>query len=88
MKSNMLLNRISINPKVMTGKPVIKGTRLTVQYILKLLADGMSYQDIKKEYNGIQNEDITACLLYASEVMRDTEFFPLQEEKDIGASFS
>jgi uncharacterized protein (DUF433 family) len=68
MKNNMLLNRISINPKIMTGKPVIKGTRLTVQYILKLLADGMSYQDIKKEYNGIHDEDITACLLYASEV--------------------
>ncbi|MCK4763708.1 MAG: DUF433 domain-containing protein [Candidatus Aminicenantes bacterium] len=63
MENKELLERIGINPKVMVGKPVIKGTRLTVQYILKLLADGFSFADIKKEYDGITDEDITACLL-------------------------
>ena len=79
MEKKELLERISLNPKVMVGKPVIKGTRLTVQYILKLLADGCSFEDIKNDYAGIEDEDITACLLYASEVMRDTEFFLLKE---------
>ncbi|MCP5050455.1 MAG: DUF433 domain-containing protein [bacterium] len=79
MERNQLLERIAMNPKVMGGKPVIKGTRLTVQYILKLMADGLSFTDIKKEYNGITNEDLTACILYASEIMENIEFFPLQE---------
>ena len=68
MKQNNLLNHITVNPKIMGGKPVIHGTRLTVQYILKLLADGWSFGDIKKEYEGISDQDISACILYASEV--------------------
>ena len=79
MGNKELLERISLNPRVMVGKPVIKGTRLTVQYVLKLLADGHTFDDIKKNYPGITDDDITACLLYASEVMRDTEFFLLKE---------
>ncbi len=79
MRNKTILNRIALNPKVMGGKPVIKGTRLTVQYILKLLADGWSFDDIKKEYEGISTEDISACILYASEVLDNTEFIPLKE---------
>jgi uncharacterized protein (DUF433 family) len=74
-----LLNRIVINQRVMGGKPVIQGTRLTVQYILKLLADGWSFTDIKKEYDGISDKDIFACIRYASEVLDNTEFIPLRE---------
>lgn len=77
-RSNMLM-RITINPEVMSGKPVINGTRLTVQYILKLLADGWSFGDIKKEYDGLSDQDISACILYASEVLDNTEFIPLRE---------
>lgn len=66
MNKNNLLNRVAVNPKVMGGKPVIQGTRLTVQYILKLLADGWSFADIKNEYEGIADQDISACILYAS----------------------
>ena len=69
----------AINPTVMGGKPVIHGTRLTVQYILKLLADGWSFGDIKKEYQGISDQDISACILYASEILDDVEFIPLRE---------
>lgn len=79
MRNDNLLSRISVNPKVMGGKPVIQGTRLTVQYILKLLADGWSFDDIKEEYDGLSDKDISACIVYASEVLDNTEFIPLRE---------
>ena len=79
MIQDNLLNRITINPKIMGGKPVIHGTRLTVQYILKLLADGWSFGNIKEEYEGISDQDISACILYASEVLDNVEFIPLRE---------
>jgi uncharacterized protein (DUF433 family) len=80
MKRNELLERITLNPKVMAGKPVIKGTRLTVQHILNLLAHGTTINEILKEYKGLTKEDIQACLLYASETLEDTTFMPLAEE--------
>jgi len=79
MSDKQLLERISINPKVMVGKPVIKGTRLTVEYILNLLAHGITTNDILKEYKGLTNEDIQACLLFASRSMENTDFMPLSE---------
>lgn len=63
----------------MAGKPVIKGTRLTVQFILNLLAHGMTIDEILQEYEGLSREDILACLLYASETLDDTTFMPLEE---------
>ena len=79
MNDEKLLNRITINPKVMVGKPVIKGTRLTVEYILNLLAHNTSVDEILKEYKGLTREDIQACLLFASRSMENTEFRPLSE---------
>jgi len=79
MSNEQLLNRISTNPKVMVGKPVIKGTRLTVEYILNLLAHNSTVDEILKEYEGLQAEDIQACLLFASRSMENTEFMPLSE---------
>ncbi|MHB1681143.1 MAG: DUF433 domain-containing protein [bacterium] len=73
------LEHIELNPKIMQGKPVIKGTRLTVQYILNLLANGETIDEITKEYKGIAREDILACLLYASETIDNTTFIPLEE---------
>lgn len=73
------LEHIELNPKIMRGKPVIKGTRLTVQYILNLLANGETIDEITKEYEGITREDILACLLYASEAIDNTTFIPLEE---------
>jgi uncharacterized protein (DUF433 family) len=61
-----LLKRITTNPKVLVGKPVIVGTRLSVEYILKLLAHEMTPAEIMSEYPGITPEDIRACLLFAS----------------------
>ncbi len=80
MKAEKLLERITLDPDVMTGKPVIKGTRLTVQFILGLLAHGASEKEILEEYNGLSGEDIRACLLFATESLEDTTFMPLSVE--------
>lgn len=80
MKDKQLLNRITLNPKVVVGKPVIKGTRLTVEYILNLLAHGATVEEILQEYNGLTMEDIQACLLFASRSLENTAFMPLATE--------
>lgn len=80
MRENQLLEKLSINPKVMVGKPVIKGTRLTVEYILNLLAHGSTSEEILQEYEGLTQEDIQACLLFATRSLQDTEFIPLSLE--------
>ena len=79
MEQDRLLERIELNPKVMTGKPVIKGTRLTVQFILNLLAHGATIDEILSEYEGLTKEDVLAFLLYASETLESTTFMPLGE---------
>ena len=80
MTDQQLLERISINPKVMVGKPVVKGTRLTVEYILNLLAHGATETEILQEYKGLTREDIQACLLFATRSLEDTTFMPLGME--------
>ena len=62
-----LLERIEINQAILRGKPVIKGTRLSVQFIIGLMANGADYDEILDEYKGIEKEDILACLKFASE---------------------
>lgn len=80
MSDQELLERISSNPKVMVGQPVIKGTRLTVGFILNLLAHGSTEEEILSEYEGLCSEDIHACLLFASQSLSDTSFMPLAME--------
>lgn len=77
MTNRQLLNRIVTNSEVMVGKPVIKGTRLTVEYILNLLAHGASISEILEEYDGLLEADIRACLLFASQSLENTTFMPL-----------
>ncbi len=77
MNDEQLLQRIVCDPKVMTGKPVIRGTRLTVDFILNLLAHGMTEEEICAEYPGLSKEDIQACLLFATRTLKDTDFMPL-----------
>jgi len=77
MKDKQLLERIAINPKIMVGKPVIRGTRLTVEYILNLLAHGETVEEIIKEYKGLTSEDIQACILFATKSLEDATFMPL-----------
>jgi uncharacterized protein (DUF433 family) len=80
MTDQQLLERITINPRVMTGKPVIKGTRLTAEYILNLLAHGASEAEILQEYDGLTHEDIRACLLFATRSLENMAFMPLVAE--------
>ncbi len=81
MNNETLLERISINPKVMVGKPVIKGTRLTVEYVLNLLAQGATIEDILAEYDGLAREDIRACFLFATKSLESIAFMPLAASK-------
>jgi uncharacterized protein (DUF433 family) len=64
----------------MVGKPVIRGTRLTVQFVLGLLAQGLSMEEIIQEYEGLTHDDILACLLFAKETLDSTDFAPLIAE--------
>ena len=80
MKDQQLLERIAVNPKVMVGKPVIRGTRLTVEYILNLLAHGATIAEIIDEYKGLTQEDIRACILFATKSLESTVFMPLMVE--------
>ncbi len=66
MQDQRLLKRITLNPQVMIGKPVIRGTRLTVEYILNLLAHGATFSEIFEEYDGLEQKDIQACLLFTT----------------------
>lgn len=74
------MDRISANPRIMVGKPVIRGTRLTVEYILELLAHGTAMEDILAEYPGLVKDDIYACLLFASKTLQDASFIPIEAE--------
>ena len=77
MEDEQLLRRITLDPKVMGGKPVIQGTRLTVEYVLNLLAHGATTEEILAEYQGLKVEDIQACFLFATKSLGDTAFMPL-----------
>ncbi len=80
MTDQELLNRITTNSTIMVGKPVIKGTRLTVEYILNFLAHGATISEILDEYEGLTEEDIQACFLFASRSLKSTSFMPLMPE--------
>lgn len=77
MNDEELLERIVIDPRVMVGKPVIRGTRLTVDFILNLLAHGATEKDVLDEYEGLSMKDIQACFLFATKSLENTEFMPL-----------
>jgi uncharacterized protein (DUF433 family) len=68
--------RIVIDPKILTGKPTIKGTRLAVEFIVDLLAQGWTEAEIVKNYPGLNHEDILACLSYASELLKSERVLP------------
>ena len=79
MRDNDLLERISSDPATMVGKPVVRGTRLTVEHVLNLLTHGSSAREIVEEYPGLSDDDIHACLLFASKTLEDVSFMPLAE---------
>jgi uncharacterized protein (DUF433 family) len=80
MTDEQLLERIALDPDVMAGKPVVKGTRLTVEYIVNLLAHGADVEEVLAEYQGLTRDDIQACLLFAAKSLQDSAFMPLSLE--------
>lgn len=74
--ASMTDRRIVLDTTVLTGKPVIRGTRLSVDFIIGLLADGWKDDDILRECPGLTREDISACLAYARDVLRAEDVYP------------
>jgi uncharacterized protein (DUF433 family) len=69
--------RIIVDPEVLAGKPVIRGTRLAVEFILELLASGQSESQVLANYPGLTREDILACLSYASYLAHEYKAYPV-----------
>ena len=72
-----LTERIVVDPSILVGKPVVRGTRLAVEFIVELLAQGWSESEILRNYPGLTREDIQACLAYASNALRMEKVYPL-----------
>ncbi len=77
MKNQTLLERITINPKVMVGKPTIRSLRITVEQILKALANGVSAQELLGDYPELEPADIQAALFYATELVSEEQVFSI-----------
>ena len=71
----LLLERITLNPHIMTGKPTIRNTRLTVEQLLKASAGGLTFEDLKEDYPFLEYADIQACLLYAAELVESEKVY-------------
>ncbi len=69
-------SRITLNPEVLAGKPVIRGTRLSVDFVIGLMAEGWTEHDILDNYPGITHDDVIACLAYARDVLSSEKVFP------------
>jgi uncharacterized protein (DUF433 family) len=69
--------RIVIDPEVLVGKPIIKGTRISVEFVIDLLAKGWTVEQILKEFDHLKAQDIQACLAYASEIIKSDQIYPL-----------
>ncbi len=73
-----LLSRITLNSKVLVGKPTIRGMRISVEHILNLLGQGMSHQEVRREFPVLKEEDIRAALLYARETMAQEKVYKIR----------
>ncbi len=70
-------DRIAVDPRIMLGKPVIKGTRITVAHIVGLMAQGWSTEEILKNYPQLKKRDLEAALKYAAETLNQEKVYPL-----------
>ena len=69
--------RITVDPKVLVGKPVIRGTRISVEFVIDLLARGWTSEQILREYDHLTPEDIKACLAYARDILQSERVYPV-----------
>jgi uncharacterized protein (DUF433 family) len=72
-------DRITLDPAILVGKPCIKGTRMSVEFIVELLANGWTYEQILEDYDHITRDDILACLGYATAVLKMEFVHPPEE---------
>jgi len=70
-------DRIVVDPNILVGKPVVKGTRLAVEFVIDLLAQGWSEADLLHNYPSLTHEDILSCLAYASQRLKAEKVYPL-----------
>lgn len=83
-----MARRIVLDSEVLVGKPILEGTRISVEFVMGLLADGWSHEDILRNYPHLSNDDITACLKYATELLQAERVFPLPVTNLSGAPLS
>jgi uncharacterized protein (DUF433 family) len=69
--------RVIVDPEILAGKPVIRGTRIAVEFVLELLSTGQSESEILANYPGLTREDILACLSYASYLAHEYKAYPI-----------
>ncbi len=77
MKKRQLLERITVDPKILAGKPIIRGLRISVEQILKALANGVPADDLLRDYPELEREDIQAVLAYAAKLVAQERVFPV-----------
>jgi uncharacterized protein (DUF433 family) len=69
--------RIVIDPKILVGKPIVRGTRIAVEFVIDLLSEGWTHEQILANYPHLAPEDITACLHYAGSMMKRERVYPI-----------
>ena len=77
LSERIISERIIVDPEILAGKPVVRGTRLAVEFILELLATGQSEEQLLADYPGLTHEDILACLSYASYLAHELKAYPI-----------
>jgi uncharacterized protein (DUF433 family) len=75
--SNELTGRVTIDPKVLGGKPVVRGLRISVEHILRALASGVPEADLLADYPDLQPDDLRACLAYAADLIATERVYPV-----------
>ena len=70
-------DRIVVDPTVLVGKPIVKNTRIAVEFIVDLLGRGWTVDQVLREYDHLTREDVQACLMYASEILKSERVYPM-----------
>lgn len=71
-------DHITVDPEILVGKPVVKGTRISVELVIDLLAAGWTERQVLDSYPTLKADDVRACLAYASEILHSEKVFPLE----------
>jgi uncharacterized protein (DUF433 family) len=81
IQEDALLARITVNPEIFSGKPIVRGRRLAVEHVLAMLAAGDSIDDLLREYPWLERDDIQACLVYAKRLVGHERVEPAVESQ-------